>query len=318
MYICMEEAYKIMAEIKKKVLIVVVGPTGVGKTKLNIALARHYGTDVINADSRQMFKELKIGTEAPTTEEMCGVHHYFVGNLSVRDYYSASRFETDVLELLEKIFEGSDIALMSGGSMMYIDAVCDGIDDIPTVDNTTREEVKRMLNEQGLDVLVEKLKKLDPEHWAEVDKKNWRRVCHALEICLMTGKTYSSFRKKEQKMRAFEIIKIGLNRPREEMYERINERVWAMVDAGLEAEARRMYSFRTLNALNTVGYKEIFSFFDGEISEDEAIRQIQSNTRRYMRKQLTWLKRDDRIKWFEPEDEGAIINYIDRCIARQN
>lgn len=314
----MEEAYKIMAEIKKKVLIVVVGPTGVGKTKLNIALARHYGTDVINADSRQMFKELKIGTAAPTTGEMCGVHHYFVGNLSVRDYYSASRFENDVLELLEKIFKRTDIALMSGGSMMYIDAVCDGIDDIPTVDNTTREEVKRMLNEQGLDVLVEKLKKLDPEHWAEVDKKNWRRVCHALEICLMTGKTYSSFRKKEQKMRAFEIIKIGLNRPREEMYERINERVWAMVDAGLEAEARRMYSFRTLNALNTVGYKEIFSFFDGEISKDEAIRQIQSNTRRYMRKQLTWLKRDDRIKWFEPEDEGAIVNYIDRCIARQD
>jgi tRNA dimethylallyltransferase len=307
-----------MAEIKKKVLIVVVGPTGVGKTKLNIALARHYGTDVINADSRQMFKELKIGTAAPTTGEMCGVHHYFVGNLSVRDYYSASRFENDVLELLEKIFKRTDIALMSGGSMMYIDAVCDGIDDIPTVDNTTREEVKRMLNEQGLDVLVEKLKKLDPEHWAEVDKKNWRRVCHALEICLMTGKTYSSFRKKEQKMRAFEIIKIGLNRPREEMYERINERVWAMVDAGLEAEARRMYSFRTLNALNTVGYKEIFSFFDGEISKDEAIRQIQSNTRRYMRKQLTWLKRDDRIKWFEPEDEGAIVNYIDRCIARQD
>lgn len=179
MYICMEEAYKIMVEIKKKVLIVVVGPTGVGKTKLNIALARHYGTDVINADSRQMFKELKIGTAAPTSEEMCGVHHYFVGNLSVRDYYSASRFENDVLELLEKIFERSDIALMSGGSMMYIDAVCDGIDDIPTVDNTTREEVKRMLNEQGLDVLVEKLKKLDPEHWAEVDKRNWRRVCHA-------------------------------------------------------------------------------------------------------------------------------------------
>ena len=318
MYICMVEAYKIMAEIKKKVLIVVVGPTGVGKTKLNIALARHYGTDVINADSRQMFKELKIGTAAPTAEEMCGVHHYFVGNLSVRDYYSASRFENDVLELLEKIFERSDIALMSGGSMMYIDAVCDGIDDIPTVDNTTREEVKRMLNEQGLDVLVEKLKKLDPEHWAKVDKKNWRRVCHALEICLMTGKTYSSFRKREQKMRGFEIIKIGLNRPREEMYERINERVWAMVDAGLEAEARRMYSFRTLNALNTVGYKEIFSFFDGEISKDEAIRQIQSNTRRYMRKQLTWLKRDDRIKWFEPEDEGAIVNYIDRCIARQD
>ena len=318
MYICMVEAYKIMAEIKKKVLIVVVGPTGVGKTKLNIALARHYGTDVINADSRQMFKELKIGTAAPMAEEMCGVHHYFVGNLSVRDYYSASRFENDVLELLEKIFERSDIALMSGGSMMYIDAVCDGIDDIPTVDNTTREEVKRMLNEQGLDVLVEKLKKLDPEHWAEVDKKNWRRVCHALEICLMTGKTYSSFRKKKQKMRAFEIIKIGLNRPREEMYERINERVWAMVDAGLEAEARRMYSFRTLNALNTVGYKEIFSFFDGEISKDEAIRQIQSNTRRYMRKQLTWLKHDDRIKWFEPEDEGAIVNYIDRCIARQD
>lgn len=314
----MAEAYEIMAEIKKKVLIVVVGPTGVGKTKLNIALARHYGTDVINADSRQMFKELKIGTAAPTAEEMCGVHHYFAGNLSVRDYYSASRFENDVLELLEKIFERSDIALMSGGSMMYIDAVCDGIDDIPTVDNTTREEVKRMLNEQGLDVLVEKLKKLDPEHWAEVDKKNWRRVCHALEICLMTGKTYSSFRKKEQKIRAFEIIKIGLNRPREEMYERINERVWAMIDAGLEAEARRMYSFRTLNALNTVGYKEIFSFFDGEISKDEAIRQIQSNTRRYMRKQLTWLKRDDRIKWFEPEDEGAIINYIDRCIARQD
>lgn len=298
-----------------KTLIVVLGPTGVGKTALCLQLAKRYGADIISADSRQMFAQLPIGTAAATSEEQQQATHHFVGNLKLDDYYSASRFETDALALLNQLFERGDVALMTGGSMMYIDALCQGIDDIPTIDDATRQQVKVILEQQGLPALVELLKQLDPEHHAIVDKQNPRRVCHAVEICLMTGNTYTSYRKKERKQRPFNIIKIGLNRPREELYERINQRVLQMMANGLEQEARRVYPLRGLNSLNTVGYKELFAHFDGTIPLEEAVRQIQSNTRRYMRKQLTWFKKDPEITWFHPDNMEEITNYIDTFVG---
>ena len=219
-------------------------------------------------------------------------------------------FEQDTLSLLDTLFASHDVALMSGGSMMYIDAVCNGIDDLPTVDEGTRTMMKQRLADEGLPALVEELHRLDPEHWTVVDRNNPRRVVHALEICVMTGKPYSSFLSHQKRKRPFNIIKIGLNRPREELYARINQRVLDMMDQGLEDEARRVYPLRHLNALNTVGYKELFAYFDGLIPREEAIRQIQSNTRRYMRKQLTWFKRDASIQWFSPDKIEEIINYI--------
>lgn len=298
-----------------KTLIVVLGPTGVGKTALCLNLAQRYGAHIISADSRQMFAELPIGTAAATHKEQLLVPHHFVGNLKLDQYYSAACFETDALNLLDSLFQSNDVAVMTGGSMMYIDAVCHGIDDIPTVDDNTRLHVKQMLDEKGLDALVQKLKQLDPEHYDFVDKQNPRRVCHALEICLMTGNTYTSYRKKVRKQRPFNILKIGLNRERDVMYERINQRVLQMIDKGLEEEARRVYPLRGLNSLNTVGYKEMFAYFDGYIPREEAIRQIQSNTRRYMRKQLTWFKKDTEITWFDPNDTEKITNFIDSFVG---
>ncbi|PXX19437.1 tRNA (adenosine(37)-N6)-dimethylallyltransferase MiaA [Hoylesella shahii] len=298
-----------------KTLIVVLGPTGVGKTALCLNLAQRYGAHIISADSRQMFAELPIGTAAATHKEQLLVPHHFVGNLKLDQYYSAACFETDALNLLDSLFQSNDVAVMTGGSMMYIDAVCHGIDDIPTVDDNTRLHVKQMLDEQGLDALVQKLKQLDPEHYDFVDKQNPRRVCHALEICLMTGNTYTSYRKKVRKQRPFNILKIGLNRERDVMYERINQRVLQMIDKGLEEEARRVYPLRGLNSLNTVGYKELFAYFDGNIPREEAIRQIQSNTRRYMRKQLTWFKKNTEITWFDPNDTEKITNFIDSFVG---
>ena len=299
-------------------LIVLIGPTGVGKTEIALRLADMLHVPIINADSRQIFREIPIGTAAPTAEQMARVKHYFVGTHSIADYYSASMFEQEVLQLIESLSSHHTspstlhecVALLSGGSMMYIDAVCNGIDDIPTVDDHTRAWMKQRLADEGLPALVEELHRLDPEHWAQVDRQNPRRVVHALEICHMTGKTYTSFRKNEKKQRPFRIIKIGINRPREELYERINQRVLQMVSDGLVEEARRMYPMRQLNALNTVGYKELFQYFDGTIPLEEAIRQIQSNTRRYARKQLTWFKRDDSIRWFEADDMNKIFTEI--------
>ncbi len=298
-----------------KTLVVVLGPTGVGKTELCLQIAEHLKTPIINADSRQIFTELPIGTAAPTPEQQRRVTHYFVGSHHIQDYYSASKFENDVICLLQNhLFRTSDIALMSGGSMMYIDAVCNGIDDIPTVGDGIRRLMKDKLAKEGLSALVEELRQLDPEHYKIVDKNNPRRVVHALEICYMTGKTYSSFRTNSKKERPFKILKIGLNRPREELYERINKRVLQMMQIGLEEEARSVYPLKGLNALNTVGYKELFNYFDGNIGKEEAVRQIQSNSRRYMRKQLTWFKKDDSIQWFYPENSKEIINYIDKSI----
>ena len=301
-----------------KTLIVITGPTAVGKTACCLEIARHYGIPIINADSRQIYKELRIGTARPTEAEMQQVKHYFVGTLGLDDYYSASLYEQQVLQLLEEQFKTSDYALLSGGSMMYIDAVCDGIDDIPTIDDETRAIMKHRLAEEGLEVLVEELKRLDPEYYEIVDRQNPRRVVHGLEICLMTGKTYTSFRKKEKKQRPFQIIKIGLNRPREELYERINLRVDRMMEEGLLEEAKAMYPKRHLNALNTVGYKELFAYMDGRWSLEEAIERMKGNTRRYARKQLTWYKKDIHIKWFNPDDIKGIIYYITHYEAENN
>ncbi len=292
-------------------LVVLLGPTGVGKTELALRMAEHLQSPIINADSRQIFAEIPVGTAAPTKEQQERVRHHFVGTLHLTDYYSAAKYEEDVLQLLSSLFNRQRVALLSGGSMMYIDAVCHGIDDIPTVDEATRLLMKRKLETEGLDTLAEELKALDPEHYRTVDLRNPRRVIHALEICHMTGKTYTSFRKKTRKTRPFNIIKIGLNRPREEMYERINNRVLNMMKQGMVEEARAVYPHRGLNSLNTVGYKELFAHFDGDISLEDAILKIQSNTRRYMRKQLTWFKRDNEIKWFTPANVEEIINYID-------
>lgn len=295
-----------------KKLIVIVGPTGVGKTELCLQIAERLNIPIVNADSRQIFSEIPIGTAAPTPEQQQRVKHYFVGNHHLDDYYSASLFEEDVMQLLtDNLFNTSDVALMSGGSMMYIDAVCNGIDDIPTIDDNTREWMKQRLETEGLPRLVEELKLLDPEHWKIVDRNNPRRVVHALEICHMTGKTYTSFRQNAKKQRPFDIIKIGLNRDREELYNRINARVLQMFDEGLVDEALAVYDKRGLNSLNTVGYKETFEYLDGLITIDQCIFNIQSNSRRYCRKQQTWFKRDKNIMWFHPDNIKEIINYID-------
>jgi len=294
----------------EKTLIVITGPTAVGKTALCLDLARHFGIPIINADSRQVYRELSIGTAKPTEAEMLQVKHYFVGTLGLEDYYSASLFEQQVLALLDSLFTASDYALMAGGSMMYIDAVCDGIDDIPTIDDETRATMKCRLEEEGLERLCEELQRLDPEYYAIVDRQNPKRVVHALEICTMTGKTYTSFRKKEKKLRPFRIVKIGLNRERKELYSRINRRVDEMMQKGLLKEAADVYPRRALNALNTVGYKELFDYFDGRWPLEEAVERIKGNTRRYARKQLTWYKKDPQIKWFHPDQRQDIINYI--------
>lgn len=286
----------------------ITGPTAVGKTALTMELAQHYGVPIINADSRQIYRELKIGTAAPTAEQQQLVKHYFVGTKSIDDYYNASIYEQEVLELLDA--ERSTFHVLSGGSMMYIDAVCNGIDDIPTVRDDIREEMKRRYREEGLESLCEELKRLDPEHYAIVDRQNYRRVIHALEICHQTGRTYTSFRTQQKKERPFRIVKIGLNREREELYQRINQRVDQMMQDGFLEEPRGLISEREKNALNTVGYKELFDYFDGRWSLDEAVERIKGNTRRYARKQLTWYKRDAAISWFHPDDIEEILNYL--------
>jgi tRNA dimethylallyltransferase len=290
-------------------LVVITGPTAVGKTALTIELARHYHTPVINADSRQIYRELRIGTAAPSEEQLQQAKHYFVGNKSIHDYYNASMYEQDVLEILKE--EPSDTNILSGGSMMYIDAVCNGIDDIPTVREDIREEMKRRYEKEGLEALCEDLRRLDPEHYAIVDRQNYRRVIHALEICYQTGRTYTSFRTQSKKERPFRIVKIGLNRDRDELYNRINARVDAMMEQGLLHEAESLYDQRQLNALNTVGYKEMFDYMDGRWSLDEAVERMKGNTRRYARKQLTWFKRDEEVRWFHPDQIDEILNYIE-------
>ncbi len=292
-------------------LVVVTGPTGVGKTDTCIRLATHYGATILNADSRQIYRGMEIGTAAPTLAQRQSVPHHFVGMLSVDSYYSASRYEEDVLHLLSHELSATPFVLLTGGSMMYIDAVCDGIDDIPTIDDDTRALLKEKLAREGLDHLCDELRLLDPAYYQIVDRKNTRRVVHALEICYMTGRPYSQYRTRQPKARPFRVVKVGLTREREELYDRINRRVDAMIAAGLVEEARRLLPYRDCNALNTVGYKEMFMYLDGTYSLEEATERMKGNTRRYCRKQLTWLKRDARIRWFHPDDIDAIIHYID-------
>ena len=294
-------------------LIVITGPTAVGKTALTIELARHFGIPVINADSRQIYRELRIGTASPTAEQQQLARHYFVGTKHIGDYYNASMYEQEVLQLLQSpdlASLSSSYRLLSGGSMMYIDAVCNGIDDIPTIRDDIRQEMKRRYQEEGLEALCEDLRRLDPEHYAIVDRQNYRRVIHALEICYQTGRTYTSFRTQQRKPRPFHIIKIGLNRDREELYDRINQRVDQMMDSGMLEEATALYTQRHLNALNTVGYKELFDYVDGRWSLAEAVERIKGNTRRYARKQLTWFKRDPLIRWFHPDQKEEILKYL--------
>ena len=279
-----------------------------GKTEATLRLAERFDVPVINADSRQIFSEIPIGTAAPTATQQARVRHYFVGNHHLEDYYSASLFEEDVLKIINET--SSKVSLLSGGSMMYIDAVCKGIDDIPTRRPEVRQEMMQLLESEGLEKMCELLHEWDPEHWAVVDRNNPRRVIHALEICKQTGRTYTSFRSNTIKERPFNIIKIGLNRDRETLYQRINQRVLQMIDDGMIEEAQHVYPKRTLNSLNTVGYKELFEYLDGLTTLDEAIFKIQSNTRRYARKQLTWYKRDAEMTWFSPDNIEEILNYL--------
>lgn len=295
----------------KKTLIVLIGPTGVGKTDLSIKIAEKYDSPIISADSRQLYSDLKIGTAAPTEEYLKRVKHYFVGTLKLTDYYSAAQYESEVISLLEEFFKSNDTILLTGGSMMYIDAICKGIDDIPTVDNETRQMMMEKYEKEGLERLCAELKLLDPEYYSIVDLKNPKRVIHALEICYMTGKTYTSFRTGNRKQRPFDIIKIGLCRDREELYDRINKRVDIMINDGLVDEVKSVYQYKNLNSLNTVGYKEIIQYLEGNCTLEFAIEKIKQNSRIYSRKQMTWFKRDNEIIWFHPDREDEIMEYIE-------
>lgn len=297
-----------------KYLIVLIGPTGVGKTELSLRLAEKFDASIISSDSRQLYRDLPIGTAAATPEQLARVNHHFVGLLDLHEYFSAARFEEEVIRFLETYYQSHDVALMTGGSMMYVDAVCKGIDDMPSVTPEVRQHVVALYDSVGLDGLLEMLQELDPEYYKIVDRKNQKRVMHGVEICLTTGKTFTSFRTNTVKQRPFEIIKIGITRDREELYDRINRRVDQMMEEGLLDEARAVYAHREHNSLNTVGYKEMFKYLDGEWSLDFAIEKIKQNTRIYSRKQITWFKRDKSIRWFHPDQEVDIMNYLSDII----
>ena len=298
----------------RKTLVVLLGPTAVGKTELSLSLAEWLGCPIINCDSRQLFAGLRIGTAAPMPEQQQRVKHYFVEMLKLEDYYSAAQYETDVLRLTGELFHTHDTLLLSGGSMMYIDAVCQGIDDIPTISEEIRTRVKQRLADEGLESLVSELERLDPEYYAIVDRKNTRRVVHALEVCYMSGQSYTSFRVRKHKTRPFRILKVGLDRPREELFQRINQRVDQMMADGMMEEVRRFSAYRHCNALNTVGYKELFHVLDGDWPLNMAVERIKKNTRVYAKKQLTWFRRDESIKWFHPDERDAIQEYLNRTL----
>lgn len=301
----------------KNKLIVLLGPTAVGKTELSICIAQNLGADIISADSRQIFREIPIVTAAPTQDLLDKLKHHFIASHSIKDSYGARAFEDDVIKLLENnLFAKNNIQLMSGGSMMYIDAVCKGIDDIPDVDPKIREQVYQRYETEGLQNILAELKNLDPIYYEKVDHFNYKRVLHGYEICLSTKKPYSSFLLGEKKKRNFDIIKIGLMRDRSELFARINQRVDTMISEGLIDEARSVYPYKELNSLNTVGLKELFLHFDGKISLDEAIRLIKKNSRVYARKQMTWWRKDDSLQYFHPDDKEAIWNYINKQITK--
>lgn len=291
-------------------LFVLLGPTAVGKTALSLKVAKFLGSPIINCDSRQIYKGLDIGTAAPTKEQLDEVKHYFVKIFNLQEYYSAAQYETDVLQLINQLRHSHENLLLSGGSMMYIDAVCNGIDDIPNVDDEIRKVLKERLQTEGLEPLRRELKLLDPEYYSIADLKNPKRIVHALEICYTAGKPYSSFRVHNKKDRPFQIIKIGLKRDRDILFDRISKRVDTMIEEGLVEEAERLYPYRNLNALNTVGYKEIFQYFDGIWDLNYAIEKIKKNTRDYAKKQMTWFAHDADIHWFSPDEESEIVNFI--------
>ncbi|MBO5675643.1 MAG: tRNA (adenosine(37)-N6)-dimethylallyltransferase MiaA [Bacteroidaceae bacterium] len=301
-------------------LIVILGPTAVGKTELTLSLAEHYACPILNCDSRQIYRDMRIGTAAPTQEQLDRIRHYFVGQLNLDEYYSAAKYEQEVLQLTSELFKTRNTLILSGGSMMYIDAVCNGIDDIPTVDEEVRATLAKRLQEEGLEKLLAELRLADPEHYDFVDHKNAKRVVHALEVCYTTGKPYSSFLTRKTLRcgasttqtadRPFRILKIGLERPREELFARINSRVDDMINSGLLHEAMTLLPHRHENALNTVGYKEMFSVLDGTWELPMAIERLKKNTRVYAKKQMTWFKHDTGVTWFHPNDKDGIIKHI--------
>lgn len=294
-----------------KTLLVLLGPTGVGKTEWSIRVAEELGSSIISADSRQIYKGMTIGTAAPNEEQLKRVKHYFVDKLNPQEYFSASEFEDEVLTLLDKLYTQHNTIVMTGGSMMYIDAVCKGIDDIPTIDEKLRSDLQELYQKEGIDPIRRQLKLLDPVFYDEVDLKNPKRVIHALEICLMAGKPYSSLRTNTKKERPFKIVKVGFNRDRNELYNRINLRVDQMIEDGLEEEARSFYPMRHLNSLNTVGYKELFNYFDGNCSKDFAIDKIKQHSRNYARKQLSWFRRDKDIYWINlSKSQDGVVEEI--------
>ena len=299
-----------------KTVIVLLGPTAVGKTNLSLRLAQQFDCPIISADSRQLYRDIPIITAAPTAEEQARVPHYFVGTLGLTDYYSAARYEEEVMALLAEYFKAHDVAVLTGGSMMYIDAVCDGIDDIPTVDEHTRALMMERYHREGLEALAAELRLLDPEYYAQCDIRNPKRVIHALEICYMTGTTYTSFRVRQKKERPFRILKIGLQREREDLFDRINRRVTQMVEQGALEEVRRVMPYRAENSLNTVGVKELLKVLDGEWELNFALDRLRKNTRVYAKKQMTWFKKDDSIHWFHPEQEEEILNFV-QCALSQ-
>ncbi|MDL2220965.1 tRNA (adenosine(37)-N6)-dimethylallyltransferase MiaA [Parabacteroides sp. OttesenSCG-928-N08] len=299
-------------------LLLLPGPTGVGKTELSLKLAEHFHSPILSADSRQLYKDLPIGTAAATAEQQARVKHFFVGTLELTDYYSASQFEEDSIALLSRLHQTTPTVVMTGGSMMYLDAVCNGIDEMPTVLPAIRDAIYRQFAEEGLTAILEELKESDPEHYNEVDRNNYKRVIHAVEICRQTGKPYSSFRTQKRKERPFQIIKVGLMRDREELCQRINQRVDQMMRDGMLEEARRVFPFRHLNSLNTVGYKELFNYLDGTWSLDFAVEKIKRNSRVYARKQMTWFKRDPEITWFHPDQEEQILRHIHRQLEQRS
>ena len=293
-----------------KTLIVISGPTGIGKTNISIELAQMLNTVIISSDSRQIYKELKIGTAAPSEADSAKVKHYMIANKSIYNYYSAGIYEAEVLEILKDIFKTKNTAILTGGSGMYIDAVCKGIDILPDVEPELREKLTKQYEKEGIESLRFDLKRLDPEHYKLVDLNNPKRILKALEVCIQTGKTYTSFLTNPNKQRNFNIIKISLETDREELYEKINNRVDLMIKQGLIEEAKQFHKDKNLNALNTVGYKELFPYFEGVYDLKEAIRLIKRNSRRYAKRQITWFKRDKDITWFHPKDKQGIIRFI--------
>ncbi len=295
---------------KKPILLVLLGPTGVGKTEISLKMAEYCNCPIISSDSRQFYRELKIGTASPTENQLSRTKHYFIGTHSIFDEYNAGQYEQDAINLLTNLFKTQNIVILVGGSMMYIDAVCNGMDEIPTVDAETRIFWQKQYADFGLEFIQNELKRFDPKHFEEVDIQNPKRIIHALEICTISGKPYSDLRSGKKKERPFEILKVGLNRPRPELYERINARVDEMMDEGLLKEAEKFYEYRNLNTLNTVGYKELFDYMSGNTTLEYAVNKIKQDTRHYAKRQLTWFNRDKENHWFHPDEENNIIEFV--------